>query len=94
MEDSKYNPSHQWDGGPAFPVPEGPLLRATNGQSLWDYYAGEALNGFLSDNKSLLAIDKAALGISQRNFVAELSFDYADAMIKERKKRMEKNDRP
>ena len=35
-------------GGPAFPVPEQPAYRAFTGMTLLDYFAGEALKGWLS----------------------------------------------
>lgn len=80
------------DGGPAFPVMTERTALSNNdnyvtvrepegGMSLRDYFAGEALKGYLSSPGSV--------GIDARDnpdHAAEWSYDQADAMLKERAK--------
>ena len=70
--------SNEKMGGPAFPVGSGDM-RDPTGMTLWDYYAGAALTGYLTDpcatgNFAVYARDAA---------------NQADAMIAERAKRMD-----
>ena len=67
------------DGGPAFPVPDshhasGQVQYGFNGMSLRAYFAGQALNGMLS-NSNLKAVSNVV--------IAECATEYADAMIAE-----------
>ena len=83
------------DGGPAFPVlywsyqnPDGPLrAMAEGGMSLRQWYAGMALQGFcstviLSHPEDMAPQDKPYTP----DEIAELCFEYADAMIAQRDK--------
>lgn len=61
------------DGGPAFPCT---TMHDFKGMSLRDYFAGQALAGYLANAK---AESRVAV-------VAEWAYDYADAMLAERQK--------
>ena len=91
------------DGGPAFPVPMIPIDRSggyTNvlneGMSIRDWFAGQVVNGLLSQppatlmsaHKSLWepALEKSDHWLQFAVKVAELGYDIADAMIAEREK--------
>ncbi len=63
------------NGGPAFPSDRFGEL----GMSLRDYFAGQALAGYLANAK---AESRVAV-------VAEWAYDYADAMLAERQKERE-----
>ncbi len=65
------------NGGPAFPHWDGPGGRCFNGMTLWDYFAGSALAGILSD---------PACNASDSD-IARSAYNYANAMIAEREKR-------
>ena len=76
----------QIDNPPAFPqgqTPQGP----SGGMSLRDWFAGQALAGLLSGaHARRLNTDMAkVMGQTTPNFVAGLSYEYADAMIAARK---------
>jgi len=60
------------DGGQAFPI-DGTL----RGMTLRDYFAAQALQGFLASTQN---------GDCDMNTVAKSSFLFADAMLNERKK--------
>ena len=68
------------DGGPAFPCETYGLRNGkettipTNGMTLRDYFAGQALEGMLSNPES----------ISNKTSVAIHAYGFADAMIKAR----------
>ena len=67
-------------GGPAFPFPaytypNGEINHGEGGMTLRDYFAAKAMQGLLS------ADDGFTMGSS---LVAELAYDQADAMLKER----------
>ena len=73
------------DGGPAFPesasgpYPNGEIVEGRPGMSLRDYFAGQALAGWLSSwttNSSPLWFEA--------DHVSAAAYDYADAMIKAR----------
>jgi hypothetical protein len=72
----------QDDGGPAFPVRTGlskhPVMGhvfdGTDGMSLRDYFAGQALPSLTENDRD-------------PQVVAEEAYDYADAMIAERERR-------
>jgi hypothetical protein len=66
------------DGGPAFPVPDshypnGQVQYGCNGMSLRAYFAGQALNGMLSDPNCAEGYASAAIHAAA----------YADALIAE-----------
>lgn len=70
------------DGGPAFPRASGPEPRDksatdyTDGMSLWDWFAGQALAGTLAKDDGL-TYEKAA----------QIACAQADAMIAEKRRR-------
>lgn len=72
------------DGGPAFPLPN----QAMFGMSLRDWFAGQALNGILSDGETQAIISKLsrAENASSTAYVAKAAYEFADAMLKERSK--------
>ena len=78
--------SNEKMGGPAFPTlygaeranDENTLFNVANGMTLWDYYAAAALTGILASTNS-----------GDWALLAECSANQADAMLKERAKRME-----
>jgi hypothetical protein len=59
------------------PKPDGGLARD---KTLRDYFAGVALQGLIASNSD------PATELYQRDKAAEIAFEYADAMLKERKK--------
>ncbi len=69
------------DGGPAF------ACAAENGHqpgmSLRDWFAGQALAGFVSDAATLGGFDKSAaeLGMNNGEIVAAAAYKLADAML-------------
>ena len=73
------------DGGPAFPVP---LLPGETwigpgsplGMTLRDWFAGQALNGYLASWETNNAPD-----FYETDHVAKTAYTYADAMIEARK---------
>ena len=68
----------QPDGGPAFPVAdtrEG-LINTSFGMTLRDWFAGMALQGFLSRSD--------AIGMSLADALATWAYEQADAMLKAR----------
>lgn len=90
------------NGGQAFARPTGEATindkggfynSAQKGMSLWDYYAGQTLNGIVSHPKHFEDISKEYDPLKIGDHFSILAFDMADAMIKERQKRMAKNDR-
>lgn len=77
------------DGGPAFPDPA-PLHEAAPGMSLRDWFAGQALVGWLSgpcSGEVLEDYDNDADGFREhQQQVAVTCYGYADAMLAERAK--------
>lgn len=67
------------DGGPAFPTTDSnkPHEYGTYGLSLRDYFAAKAMQGLLTDDRSL--------DLNFREIAAD-SYRLADAMLMERKK--------
>jgi hypothetical protein len=63
------------DGGPAYPVID------RSGMSLRDYFAGQALAGFLADPK---IIDRESSSTISETYSRQ-AYIYADAMLAERK---------
>jgi hypothetical protein len=81
------------DGGPAFPVPnyvnvDGDTFESEpSGMSLRDWFAGQALAGMLAgpDMKNNLLLGNPD-GRELEAWMAEQSYEYADAMLKAREK--------
>lgn len=82
------------DGGSAFPRPIGhnglehfeehESNSEQEGMSLRDYFAAKALNGFLSDAQSMVAL-RERYGHEVALNLAEACYQFADAMIEARK---------
>lgn len=83
--------SKEKDGGSAFPVFDGRVGADYQcidaGMSLHDWYAGQALNGLLSSG-STWKIGTEPINTQER--YAKTAFDFADAMIAEKKRREKK----
>lgn len=85
-ENEKYNCASEKkdDGGPAFPG------QFSGGMTLRDYFAGEALQGYLSahteKDRADIANESSRLNISPTSYVASVVFKIADAMLIERNK--------
>lgn len=70
------------DGGPAFPahwMNDEYGHERDNGMSLRDYFAGQALNGFITAHK-----DGQATEFQNAEHVASWCYEWADAMLKAR----------
>ena len=68
------------DGGPAFPQ----MIAGNDepGMSLRDWFAGQALAGFLANPETMKALDRAsAIGCAP---LAKLAYEAADAMLDKR----------
>jgi hypothetical protein len=78
---------------PAFPLLCQHGKESYEGLTLRDYFAGQALNGLLSDmeTRRSISIKAKVLGISHCDEAAQLCYDYADAMLKARLQGEEKN---
>ena len=68
--------TYNGDGGPAFPVANGPDTGWDDGMSLRDYFAAKAMQGILSSDAE--GVDFV--------YIASSAYRLADAMIAERKK--------
>jgi hypothetical protein len=66
------------DGGPAFPEPSRSWQYSSNGMSLRDWFAGQALAGILMNYTT------QKFGATEQT-AAEYAYRYADAMIAARK---------
>jgi hypothetical protein len=69
------------DGGPAFPRYDYDARRTQNGMSLRDWFAGQALSGFLANSRLGVLSEENPEGQ-----IAMSAYALADAMIKERSK--------
>ena len=67
--------SKDTNGGPAFPVPLGAHL---DGMSLRDWFAGQALAGYLA------SVEPGCDALPVRDKLAVSMYDMADAMLKAR----------
>lgn len=77
------------DGGPAFPnVPSDPGYTLWDqGMSLRDWFAGQALNGLLSNLLALTDVQRNQYPNDRlEELAATLSFEAADAMLKARER--------
>ena len=74
------------DGGPAFPhvwVDDGRPAVIAAGMTLRDYFAAAAMQGWLA---SFLGESRHPVVAGNDKHVAQLSYEMADAMLKEREK--------
>lgn len=67
------------DGGPGFERDRNNVSQPINGMSLRDYFAGEALHGFLAGRR-----DDVYCSLAPQ--LAKISYFISDAMLKERDK--------
>ena len=73
------------DGGPAFPM-QVKLANGTDnyrGMSLRDWFAGQALAGYISNHKACEQL--SSVGKNTPHFYAVLTYAMADAMLAARK---------
>lgn len=80
------------DGGPAFPVDDryhaDGRVYGSNGMTLRDYFAGQAMNGMISgDAQPYISIKESADGIVQEDKTASRAYRYADAMLAARERK-------
>ena len=75
------------DGGPAFPFTQdgGFFKEGYKGMSLRDYFAAKALQGILSDPRNMRIANEKEPSC-EVDFIAKVSYQFADAMLKEREK--------
>lgn len=78
-------------GGPAFPVAEqyderagGYVSRASDGMTLRDYFAAKAMGGLFDFWVAVNA--KTSINDPDAKIIAEMAYEYADAMLAERSK--------
>ena len=69
--------SERKDGGPAFPVPTDDYAPGRSGMSLRDWFAGQALMGWVSDPE---------IGGFDQDKIAAACYELADAFLAEREK--------
>lgn len=82
------------DGGSAFPSEQHECADGTwnqtldPGMSLRDWFAGQALGGMCADGEGLVALGSFARkkGGTVRGFAAKHAYQFADAMLAERRK--------
>lgn len=77
------------DGGHAFPPGiavdhAGDTYHGPYGMSLRDWFAGQIINGIVSNREQWLAYMADRGAIPAETYVAEVSYDLADAMLKAR----------
>lgn len=60
-----------------------PLMEIKGGMTLRDYFAGQALIGFCANTDLVKIMEQGNSGNSIEN-VAEFTYKYADAMLKQR----------
>jgi len=97
--------STQNDGGPAFPGNVDTRLVFSDvggeiepvghkGMSLRDWFAGQALQGLMSNYELLKMLDEQAPKLPTRHVAAQHAYGFADAMLKERDHLMNKESKP
>jgi hypothetical protein len=71
------------DNPDAFPTPND---RWSDGMTLRDYFAAKAMQGFISDREMYMAImmDRKTSDLSPDEYIANQSYNLADAMLKQR----------
>jgi hypothetical protein len=81
------------DGGPAFPLDVNNEVEGTThyGMSLRDWFAGEALNGWLTGWGALGTFDVSPE--MDMNQAAGFAYHMADIMLEERVKKLKEDDR-
>jgi len=67
------------DGGPAFPRQPSEYTSGSQGMTLRDWFAGQALNGYLASWN-----DEIPNEFFEPDYVAGRVYEFADAMIKAR----------
>ena len=79
------------DGGPAFPTPDvyhpnGQVQYGSNGMTLRDWFAGQALVALLGNNETLVSLKgkKEQYALSFPEAMTKYCYQAADAMLKER----------
>lgn len=79
------------DGGPAFPGGISAALKATDdtpptqiGMSLRDYFAGRCLTAYVHSLEQ--GIPEGGCEMPTKELVAQVCYEYADAMLRERAK--------
>ena len=80
------------DGGAAFPVDDryhaDGRFHGSNGMTLRDYFAGQAMNGMIyGDAQPYISIKESADGIVQEDKTASRAYRYADAMLAARERK-------
>lgn len=74
------------DGGPAFPVPQ-VTGTGSRGMSLRDWFAGQALEGlFAAEANPRTGVEVEPFNSKHCPWFAQLAYELADAMLKERSK--------
>ena len=71
---------HNSTGGPAFPTTEVAMMRNLQGISVRDYFAAQALQGAISHG----LFNSQKTEKSYAEYLAAISYVYADAMLKAR----------
>ena len=74
------------DGGPAFPVMWGEGINPDSGMTLRDYFAAKAMQSIYSDPVIFEQWNGDEDLLSFAEYAANLAYEMADAMIKERSK--------
>jgi len=84
------------DGGPAFPLQIAPLpdSEIQCGMSLRDWFAGQALQGLMSNYELLKMLDEQSPKLPTRHVAAQHAYGFADAMLKERDRVVDKEEKP
>jgi len=74
------------DGGAAFARPASSVTNGSEGMSLRDWFAGQALAGILGNNSMLIALDVLAKkrNVPLGEIVSEHSYGQADTMLNAR----------
>lgn len=73
------------DNPPAFPLPGIEGQPVNEGMTLRDYFAAKALSGLLANSEYVIAVEREEKE-NASNKMAEIAYELADAMLKERAK--------